>query len=104
MSTLIHQTQAHLDGQRRQIDDDGLEMKLWAFSICSAARNDFAPQLDVSSLLATISLQVNVTPFPGLKTLLATLMHALHLLPRMNCLVAAADCKNISRHSFEPCT
>ena len=36
--------------------DKGLEMKLWAFSICSAARNDLAPELDVSARLATIFL------------------------------------------------
>ena len=36
--------------------DNGLEMKLWAFSICSAARNDLAPELDVSARLATIFL------------------------------------------------
>ena len=34
--------------------DNGLEMKLWAFSICSAARNDLAHKLDVSALLITI--------------------------------------------------
>ena len=27
--------------------DIGLEMKLWALSICRAARNDLAPELDV---------------------------------------------------------
>ena len=28
--------------------DNGLEMKLWAFSISRAARDDLAPELDVS--------------------------------------------------------
>ena len=56
--------------------DNGLEMKLCALSICRAALNDLAPELDVLALLATIFLPVNVVPFPGLKTLLATFMHA----------------------------
>ena len=42
-------------------------------------------------LLATISLPVNVIPFPGLKTLLAIPMHTLHLYARMTCLVAAEE-------------
>ena len=58
--------------------DNGLEMKLWAFSI-STAQNDLAPELDVSAQLATIFLPVNVVPFPGPEILLATLMHALRV-------------------------
>ena len=74
-------------------DDNGLEMKLWAFSICSAARNDLAPELEVSALLATIFLQVNITPFPGLKTILATFMHA--FTPRND---LPCRCSRQSRH------
>ena len=43
-----------------------LEVKLWAFSILRTAQNNLAPELDVSALLATISLPVNIVPFPGL--------------------------------------
>ena len=35
-------------------EDIGLEMKLWALSISSAARNDLAPELDVSYCLPLI--------------------------------------------------
>ena len=59
--------------------DNGLEMKLWAFSISSPARIDFVPELDISARLATILLPVNVVPFPGPEILLATLMHALRV-------------------------
>ena len=48
--------------------DNGPEMKLWAFSIRCPVQNDFAPDLDVSALLATISLPVTVAPFPGLNS------------------------------------
>ena len=58
------------------IVNKGLEMKLLAFSIHSVGLNDLAPKLDVSALLAMISLSVNVVPFPGLRTLLTTLMNA----------------------------
>ena len=47
--------------------------------------------------MATVSLLVNVVPFSGQKTLLATLIHA--FIPKMNCLVM-----EMSRHSYEPCT
>ena len=83
--------------------DNGLEMKLWVFSICPAERNDLAtlaPERDVFALLATIFLPVNAIPFPGLKTLLAT--SYTNLYPRMTCLVAAADSSDISRHSLSP--
>ena len=73
--------------------DNGLEMKFWAFSICCAARNDLAPKLDVSALLATIFLQVNIIPFPGLKTLLATFMHAFIAHNDLPC-----RCRGQSRH------
>ena len=56
-------------GQMRCVDN-GLEVEHWAFSIrCArcAARNDLAPEVDVSALLATVSLPVNVVPFPLLK-------------------------------------
>ena len=55
--------------------DNGLEMKLWALSICCATQNDLAPEVDASALFTTIFVLVNVIPFPGLKTLLATFMH-----------------------------
>ena len=49
--------------------------------------------------LAMISLPVNVVPFSGLKTLLASRVTGTHLYPRMTCLV-----EDIWRHSYEPCT
>ena len=77
-------------------------MTLWAFSSCRAARDDLAPQLDVSAWLAMISLPVNIVPFYGLKTLLATHMHT--FIPQNNLLVAAAYVHDISRHSSGLCT
>ena len=52
---------AHLDMPRRQWGGD----EAFVFSIGSSSRNDLAPELDVSALLATISLPCNlpeVTP------------------------------------------
>ena len=82
--------------------ENGLEMKLWAFSICRAARNDLAPKLDVSALFATVFLPLNAVSFPGLK--ISWQPSCTHLYPRMTCLVAAADGCDISRHSSEPLT
>ena len=64
----------HLDVQRRQWPGDetlGIQPREMLRSV-----KCLAPEPDVSALLATTSLLVNVVPFPGLKTPLATLMHA----------------------------
>ena len=56
--------------------DNWLEMKLWAFSISHCSQNELAPKLNVLHCLPRFLCQWNVVPFRGLKTLLATLMHA----------------------------
>ena len=60
----------HLDALRRQwAGDEALGVQhLQRSAKC------LPPELDVSALLSTIFLLVNVIPFPGLKTLLATFM------------------------------
>ena len=70
--------------------DNELEIKLWAFSIRSAARDDLEPKLDVSAWLAMVSLPVNIVPFHGLKTLLATHMHA--FIPQNDLLCRCSVC------------
>ena len=44
----------HFDAPQRQWagDEAAVSLKLWAFSVHSAARNDLAPELDVSALLS----------------------------------------------------
>ena len=77
--------------------DNGLEMKLCVLSNCRAARNDLAPELDISAMLATICLPVNVVP-PFLDSKLFWQPSCTHLYPRMTCLVAAADGRDVSTY------
>ena len=109
-SLLANLGDAHLDIQR----NIGLKMKLWAYNISIAARNDLAPKLDVSARLSSVSLLVNVVPFPRLKQIIFWQPSCTHLYPRVTCLVthlysrmtylvASEDGNDISRHSSVPC-